>query len=213
MKYKAVWQQDGRLVASQVAFYTFERSDKEQKFAKSSDFKIHPPNYDTGTPGEVHFFMHTMTILADRQLADHVTKIGESLIPEWQQKLADDDPAKVHFHFYILQANKTFHQTISDEAGTVLVPSNVLARLENDAQLAALLSTDVAGAIQQDAYHSLSVKHSEEVLQWGSLAAPYSGGLGWSVVGAAYNETYWVPMMEREGRVGMSYMAAAGYDV
>lgn len=79
------------------------------------------------------FFAHTMPILADRQLADHVTKVGESLNPEWQKNLADDDPAKIHFHFYVLEANKTFGYTISDEAGTVLVPTNMLARLKNDA--------------------------------------------------------------------------------
>lgn len=220
VKYKAEHQMNGRLVASQIAFYSFGRSDKEQKFAKSSDFKIDPPDYDKGVPGKVHFFAHTMTILADRQLADHVTKIGESLIPEWQKKLTDNDPAKLHFHFYVIQANKTFKYSYSDEAGTVLVPTNLLARLKNDAQLAAILSSDVAGSIQQDEYRRLTAKHTEEILAWGSLAAmPFAGplpaavGLGGSLVGPAYNDVYWSPLLERQYRVGMAYMAAAGYDV
>jgi hypothetical protein len=216
VKYKAERHQDGSLVASHVEFFPFERSDKEQKYAQSSDFKIDPPDYNKRIPGKVRFFMHTMTILADRQLADHVAKVGESLSPAWQNALADNDPAKVHFHFWILQANKAFKHTFSDEAGTVLVPSNVLARLKNDAQLAALLSSDVAGAIQQDAFRTLSTKHTEEALSWGSTAV----GLfvpGPGLIGAAtrpvFSAAVWTPMIQREYRVGMSYMAAAGYDV
>src|SRR5271156_2591138 len=83
----------------------------------------------------------------------------------------------------------------------------------NDAQLAAVLSADVAGAIQEDAFRSLSAKHTEEVLQWGSLVVPYSGAIGSIVVGGAYESAYWGPLIQREYRVGMSYMAAAGYDV
>jgi hypothetical protein len=83
----------------------------------------------------------------------------------------------------------------------------------NDAQLAAVLSADVAGAIQEDAFRSLSAKHTEEVLQWGSLMVPYSGAIGSIVVGGAYESAYWGPLIQREYRVGMSYMAAAGYDV
>ena len=75
--YKASRQHDGSLVASRIAFYPVERSDKEQRCAKSSDFKIDPPNYDTRTPGKVHFFLQTMTIVADRVVADHVTNVGE----------------------------------------------------------------------------------------------------------------------------------------
>ena len=216
VKYKAERHQDGSLVASHIEFFPFERSDKEQKYAKSSDFKIDPPDYDKRIPGKVHFFAHTMTILADRELADHVTKVGESLIPAWQKSLADNDPAKVHFHFWVLQANKTFKHTFSDEAGTVLVPSNVLARLKNDAQLAALLSSDVAGAIQQDAFRTLTTKHTEEALSWGSTAVgmfvPGPGLIG-AATGPVFSAAVWTPMIERQYRVGMSYMAAAGYDV
>lgn len=214
--YKATRQQDGKLVASRIAFYSFERSDKEQKYAKSSDFKIDPPDYDKRIPGSVHFFAHSMTILADREVADHVTRVGESLIPAWQKTLPDNDPAKVHFHFWILQANKTLKNTLSDEAGTVLVPSNVLARLKNDAQLAALLSSDVAAAIQQDAYRTLTTKHLEEALSFGSAGAgavaPGAGLIGLTA-GPAFSAAVWTPMIQRQYRVGMSYMDSAGYDV
>ena len=214
--YKATRQRNGNLVASRIAFYPFERSDNEQKYAKSSDFKIDPPDYDKRIPGKVHFFGHSMTILANRELADHVTQVGESLIPAWQKSLPDNDPAKVHFHFWLLQANKTFKRTFSDEAGTVLVPSNVLARLKNDAQLAALLSSDVAAAIQQDAYRSLTTKHVEEALSWGSTGAALvipSVGLIGVASRPVFSAAVWTPMIQRQYRVGMSYMAAAGYDV
>lgn len=211
VKYKAERHQNGSLVASDIEFFPFERPDKEQKYAKSSDFRIDPPDYDKRIPGKAHGLARTATILADRELADHVTKVGESLIPAWQKSLADNDPAKVHFHFWILQENWAFKHTLSDEAGTVLVPTNVLARLKNDAQLAALLSSDIAAAIQQDAFRNLSKKHTEEIL---GLAALGGAGLtGAVVVGKVYDTAVWTPMIERQYRVGMSYMAAAGYDV
>ncbi|MBV8630415.1 MAG: hypothetical protein JOZ83_05790 [Silvibacterium sp.] len=209
VKYKADWHINGKLVASQIAFCSFGRSDKEQKFAKSSDFRIDPPDYDKGTPGKVHFVAHTMTILADRQLADHVTKIGESLVPDWQKKLADNDPEKVHFRFYILESSKTLKYPVSDEAGTVLVPANMLARLKNDAQLAALIAADVGAAIGEYYYQTLRERQAVEAFTWGGLATPFVG----PIVASQASSDYWEAQMEHEYRVGMACMAAAEYDM
>lgn len=55
-----------------------------------------------------------------------------------------------------------------------------------------------------------------EALGWGSIgsfgAVPLSGPIG-PVAGGSISSAYWEAMKEHEARVGMAYMAAAGYDV
>ena len=209
--YQAERQRDGSLLASQLRFVTDENMADEQKFRAANDFKIELPDYAKQQPGKVHFFLQTYHILPDRRLQDAVNTFGQKLVPKWQRELPDSDPAKIHFRFFILDKSKGLNRTLSNDTGTVLIPSQVLTKLENEAQLASLLSADIAGAINSDTYRSRSHKHAQEAIDIGLMAVPY-GFAGQMANGAAFSAYYWTPLIEHEYRVGLRYVIAAGYD-
>ena len=210
--YKSERRQDGSIHASQLSFIADDNVADEQKFRDANDFKIELPDYDHKQPGKVHFFVQTYHILPDRKLQDAINEFGQKLVPAWQRKLPDSDPAKIHFRFYILEKSKGLDKTLSNDAGTVLIPSQVIAKLQNEAQLASLLSADIAGALEKDAYRSRTHKHAQEAIDIALLPAPLGLAAGDPINNAAFSAGYWTPLMEHESRVGLRYVIAAGYD-
>lgn len=214
VRYQAQRQADSSLLASQLSFVADEDIADEQKFRNSSDFKIDLPDYDKNVPGTVHFFLQSFGILPSRQLQEAVNSFGQKLVPEWQKKLPDSDPAKIHFHFYVVQSPKKFGGPLSRDSGTVLIPAQTITKLQNEAQLACLLSDDLAAIIAMDAYHSRTHKHTQEAIDVALLiptpfAAGYAGRL---ITNEAFSAGYWTPLIEHADRVGLRYVEAAGYD-
>lgn len=216
--YKAKRQGDGSLLATQLDFIVDNNVADEQDFRNSNDFKIELPDYDKKEPGKVHFFLQTYHILPDRNLQEAINAFGQKLVPAWQRELPDSDPAKIHFRFFVLEKPRGLERTISNDSGTVLIPSQVIAKLQNEAQLASLLSADIAGALEKDTYRSRSHKHTQEALDVALISAsflvPSPFGLipGGTINDAAFSAEYWTPLIEHEYRVGLRNMIAAGYD-
>ena len=207
--YKADRQQDGSLLATQLNFLFDQNSAEQQEYRNSNDFKIDLPDYDKKEPGKVHFFLETYHILPDRQLQDAINTFGQALIPKWQRELPDSDPAKIHFRFFVLEKTKNLDRTVSNDTGTVLIPSQIIAKLQNEAQLASLLSADIAAALEKDAYRSRSRKHAQETLDVAFIANPFASQM---ITDGVFSAEYWTPLMEHETRVGLRYVVAAGYD-
>jgi len=213
--YKAERQPDGGLLATQLSFIVDENVTDQQDYRNSKDFKIELPDYDKQQPGKVHFFVQNYRILPDRKLQDAINAFGQKLVPAWQRALSDSDPAKIHFRFFILEKPKNLDKTISNDAGTVLIPSQIIAKLQNGAQLASLLSADIAAALEKDTYRSRAHKHAQTAIDLATL--PTLGLVGGGlvadpVVNGAFSAEYWTPLMEHEIRVGLRYTVAAGYD-
>jgi hypothetical protein len=124
--------------------------------------------------------------------------------------MPDSDPAKIHFRFLVIEKSKALNKTMSNDAGTVLIPSQTITKLQNEAQLASLLSADIAAAIESDTYRSRSHKHTQEATE--IAAYPAIGLLGDIAVNEAFAAGYWTPLIEHEYRVGLGYVVAAGYD-
>jgi len=221
VEYHAVRQPDGSLLAGNIEFSVDDEVGDEQKFRKTSQFKIDPPDYDKSIPGKVRFiyksaeiipyFKKTFNIIPNRELQERVDALGQKLVPEWQKALAESDPAKIHFHFYLLQSSKMLNETLSDGAGTVLIPAQILTKLQNEAQLASLLSADVAAAMENDQYRSRIHRHSQSTLDLALASVPF-GSVGQLASYAAFGAGYWDPLVKRECRVGLRYLAGAGYD-
>ncbi|MGC1300143.1 MAG: hypothetical protein WA869_34385 [Alloacidobacterium sp.] len=158
----------------------------------------------------MHSFLKTYQILPDRALQESVDDFGQKLVPQWQKELPDSDPAKVHFRFFVLEKTKSLGRTLSNDTGTVLIPSQVIAKLQNEAQLASLLSADIAGALEKDTYRSRSHKHAQVATE--IAAYPAVGLLGDVAINSAFSAEFWTPLREHEYRVGLRYVVAAGYD-
>lgn len=215
--YKAKRQDDGSLLAAQLDFIPDKNVADEQDYRNSNDFKIELPDYDKKEPGKVHFFLQTYHILPDRNLQEAINAFGQKLVPAWQRSLPDSDPAKIHFRFFVLEKPRGIERTMSNDSGTVLIPSQVIVKLQNEAQLASLLSADIAGTLEKDVYRSRSRKHTQEALDIALLSAsfipsPVALIPGSSINDAAFSAEYWTPLTEHECRVGLRYLIAAGYD-
>lgn len=214
--YRAERQPNGSLHATQLNFIVDQNIADEQDYRNSNDFKIDLPDYDKKEPGKVHFFLQTYHILPDRNLQEAVNTFGQKLVPEWQRKLPDSDPAKIHFRFFVLEKSKNLDRTISNDTGTVLIPSQIVVKLQNEAQLASLLSADIAAALEKDVYRSRTHKHTQTAIDLATLPALGLAGGGLiadPIVNGAFSAEYWTPLMEHETRVGLRYVVAAGYDL
>jgi hypothetical protein len=76
---------------------------------------------------------------ANIALQARVSRVGLSLVPAYQKQLADDSPSKIYFRFYAVD-EASIRSDLSCNAGLILVPKQVVERLQNDDQLAALLA-------------------------------------------------------------------------
>ena len=145
---------------------------------------------------------------------EHVRVLGQKLIPQYQRDLPDDDPAKIHFRFYVIEEIDVSPEIFCDK-GLVLIPVEDFRRITNESQLAAILADDIAGVIQQQAVAARGITWKEaEQMAPGLLAF---GGTVPAIVGSAGEMTL-QHKLNREvehqlGRMALSYLADAGFDL
>lgn len=97
---------------------------------------------DSGGPCGLH------KVPADSRLQERVERIGMRLVPEFQKQLPLDSPSRIPFRFYAIADDKV-RSAFACNMGLVLVPKNVVERLQNDDQLAAVLADGIAFDLQR----------------------------------------------------------------
>ncbi len=165
---------DGKILANQLAFWPNHIGKKEHKYASWFVASIVPPNYQKRMTGGIYFKKifkpgNVINIVPDQEAQKWVSKIGRSMVPQFQRSMSDSDPDKIRFQFYITgqfkyqkdlvrltHAGESKHiadnNIIALPDGIILVPATTLAHLQNSAQLAALMSAAVAAVLQKQAY-------------------------------------------------------------
>jgi predicted Zn-dependent protease len=76
-----------------------------------------------------------------KEAQDYVQRIGESLIPAHQKELAVGDPLKIPFRFYLIQDRSPNASAYPN--GVVIVHSGLFNTLENESQIAFVLSHEI----------------------------------------------------------------------
>jgi hypothetical protein len=151
---------------------------------------------------------------ADQALQERVQRVGTSVVPEYQKQLPADDPSKIPFRFYVVnEAN--IRSDLSCNAGLILIPSQVMKRLGNDDQLAALLADGVAGNLQwQSAALILEYREFVGAELAAAVAVSMVPGafIGIDVGGAVVSHEMNVKWEEQRGRIALALLADAGYD-
>ncbi|HEU5351618.1 MAG TPA: DUF5666 domain-containing protein [Terracidiphilus sp.] len=137
-------------------------------------------------------------------LQERIRRIGMREVPEFERNLPDDDPSKIPFRFYVV-VEKDIRSEIYCSNGLVVVPLDVVERLQNDDQLAAVLADGIAAQMQMQQErlaHVLGVAGVE-------FASYYVAGItGYEVAKIEIRRK-----MERQhGALALSLMADAGYD-
>lgn len=147
------------------------------------------------------------------EASTYLSRLGNTLIPAHQRELPDNNPAKVHFRFYLIDTDTLAASAFPN--GVVVVSAHVFDVLQNEAQLAFMLSHEIARAVEKQDW-ALYQMHRGQRMAVG-LAGWAAGGLpGLSVSNAIADKSY-----ERElahvfenqaDRIGIQYMLATGYD-
>ena len=136
---------------------------------------------------------------------EHVRQIGLSLIPKYQRELPDDSPEKIPFRFYVVE-EKELRSDLSCHEGLVLIPGDVINRIQGQDQLAAVIADGVAASLQRQNARigvELGLADAAEVVFFG-------GALG--VAGAVVKHEIMRKLEDQRGRVALGLMADAGYD-
>jgi hypothetical protein len=161
---------------------------------------------------------HWRTLPADQPLQQRVHRIGMALVPAYQRNMADDDPSKIHFRFFVVEDDKR-RGAVCLLDGAILVPKPVMERLKSDDQLAAVLADGVAYNLQRQAAKQVAMNRAAWGVAAGELAGAFVPGLGTAA---------WVTSMvadrksgdSRSGdtlygerlRIALALMNDAGYD-
>jgi hypothetical protein len=150
-------------------------------------------------------------VVEDDPVQARIRRIGTSLIPQYQQALADDDPTKIPFRFYVV-VEKDVRAEVGCEEGLVLIPLEVVQRLQNDNQLAAVVADGVAANLQRQ-----KARYSNQLMvigmaQMGAHFAPAGGSVGATVAGGVAKRNIERKLEDERAGVALGLMADSGYD-
>jgi hypothetical protein len=143
-------------------------------------------------------------------------RLAKALFLNIRKDLPAGDPTKVNFRFYVVQApskwKEALHDAASTAGGVIYVPDNALAMLDNEAQLAALLSNCIAVTLEKQFYvHRTRGKIQNDIAWAGALTG--LEGLPLTIGNNIAASRLTLQINELASRIGLRYMLASGYDI
>lgn len=143
-----------------------------------------------------------------------VEAIGEKLIPAYQRDLPPDDPSRIDFRFQIVDEPK-FRDALTLSNGIILIPQQVIKRLQNDSQLATVLADNIACALEKQTLRLIPARRAETA---GSVALAVGGafvpGLGFAGLSMGATEAVMKRREEEQsGRMSLVLLHEAGFDI
>jgi predicted Zn-dependent protease len=169
-----------------------------------------------GKPGELSIQqVGKFKLVPNAEVQTYVPQLGMSLIPKFQRDMPLGDPQKIHFQFFVVDQKVPNAAALAN--GTVIVNSGIITMLENEAQLAAVLSHEISHATEEHTYRQ-SQYHKKlrvAIAIGGAVGAAYGGRAVADLANlteAAIRNGYQRSLENQADRVGMEYMVNAGYD-
>jgi Domain of unknown function (DUF5666) len=155
----------------------------------------------------------------DLEMQDRLNTIGHKLIPAYQLHLADSDPSKINFRFQLTDG-KRWPAILTLPSGIILVPHEIVERMENDSQLAEILADAIACVLEKQTYRlriASGVISAGSVASWAQfLSVVPVVGLAGTAAGIGSGTGQLVLLRKEEhqsGRVSLGLLHDAGYDV
>ena len=214
--FEGMQQPDGAILASRIIFVKNELEKGEGNLWNSMKITEKTPNFTEGEVGELKVSsVGKFKLLPNKEVQEYVERIGQSLVPAYQKNLADDDPQKIHFKFYVIRDKDANAFALAN--GVVVVNSGMITTLENEAQLAAVIAHEISHATQEHTWRAMNKdKNKRKALMVGSIAAAAFGGYGLSdsldLINSAMVNGYSRRLEDQADRIGLEYMVAANYD-
>jgi len=214
VSYEGARLDDGRIAAKKVQF-----RDNEMTAAKARLWKSLAPRITAfqGTrPGELNLgAAGRYKLTPNAEVQKYIRDLGQRLLPASQRGLAPGDPNRIPFQFFVAESKAVnAHSTAN---GVVVVNRELLAMVETEGQLAAVIGHEIAHATQEHMLRQMEFhKKKRMLLEIGAAVAAAYGKYNvrdlLTLASAAIKNGYSRYLENQADRVGMEYMLAAGYD-
>ena len=152
----------------------------------------------------------------NQEMQNRIDTIGQKLIPAYQLRLPASDPSRINFRFQLTDG-KRWPYILTLPSGITLVPHQVVERMQNDSQLAAILADAIACALEKQTYR---MRNADAAITAGNVASWASFvpviGLPIALASTGTGTTQLVIIRKEEhqsGRVSLGLLKDAGYDI
>jgi hypothetical protein len=152
-------------------------------------------------------------LVPNEQVQEYVSQIGKSLIPKYALAIAQTDPLKFRFQFYVVVNNEP--TAFALPTGVFVIYSGLFSVLENEAQLAAVIGHEMAHVLQEHQWRAIqqstTLKAGLGVTVFEAFGRrTLKGVLG--LTDAAIRGGYAPDQENQADRLALEYMTNAGYD-
>lgn len=208
--YQARPQPDGTLAADRLVFTSNQADAHKLKERKQYEPTVALPDYAAHAPGHLVIGIdYDLAITPDAALQQMVSEVGLRLVPAFQRSLPDDDPFKIHFRFFVVESDEFAIRSLPN--GVILVASDLLPRLAHEAQLAAVISADLALVVQESELRMRTRTKRQTALWLASSAAP--GAFAVLSVATFLDQRQLLNTVgQQAARLAIEYLLDAGYD-
>jgi hypothetical protein len=219
LRYHGVQRPDGIVVLDQADFSPNTINHREDRLRVKTDYA--PEEIDKGDAqsGTSKFFLGKdptrLPAWHDEAMQARVDRIGNSLIPAFQKALSEDDPTRIDFRFQVTDEPK-HRDTWSMPSGIILIPYQVVERLPEDAQLAAILADSIAEALEKQTLRDVPAHHKMTAARIAGDAAGVvipGAGLVTMVANHEAGKSLTAHAQQQSGRVSLCLLHDAGYDI
>ena len=153
-------------------------------------------------------------VRADLPLQQRIHNLGLSLVPAYQRQLAEDDPAKIHFRFFVIEEREASAAACFPD-GIILIPRLAIERLGTDERIAVVLAAGVAWQLHAQANDPLLENLRTRAVLAATTAAslslgPY--GLVTEIGLQVQDKRMQRRLSQQLARLSLALLADAGYD-
>src|SRR5262249_44084594 len=163
----------GRILAERVEFSRNDFEKGEERLWKSLKVKVKPSDALGFKPASISS-VGKFKLLANDEVQEYVTKLGQTLIPDYLKAIPDSDPAKLNFRFFVII--KKDPNAFALPNGIFLIHSGMFDVVENEAQLAAVIGHEIAHATQEHQWRQMN--YHKNALMALNIASAFAAAYG-----------------------------------
>jgi hypothetical protein len=219
VQYRGTLGTNGIVMVDEIAWTDNAISKGEEKLRSQTDYDPAAVPEDSHQSGASKFFKGVdpkqIPPFKDAGMQARVDRVGRSLIPAYQLALAADDPTRIDFRFQLVDEAK-WPDAIDRPSGVILVPIQIVRRLPDDSELAAVLADNIATAIEKQEFRMKPAVHRMTAANVAGAAAGLvipGAGIATQLTTAGVAKHLFTLELEQSGRVALCFMHDAGYDI
>jgi hypothetical protein len=212
--YAGARRPDGSISAKKIEFEQYTLDAEEAAAWKLQAARVDYSNSRSGA-GELTIDETEYELFPCPEAQEYLTKLGTSLIPPGKRDPTGKSPTKIQFRFFLVDTNTILAGVYPN--GIVVVSAHVFDVLDNEAQLAFMLSHEMSRAVEKQAWRASKYRVGERtaVTLAGAAASLFTYGAASAFTikaGHKITNDFFRQLETPADRVGLEYMLAAGYD-